>query len=62
MVIAASPTSTGAGLMATAGLVAAAAAAAGGNRRAARRGRKAGAAMVVGNAVESQCLGMGDFF
>ena len=59
MVIAASPTSTGAGLMATAGLVAAAA---GGNRRAARRGRKAGAAMVVGNAVESQCLGMGDFF
>eukprot|EP00434_Breviolum_minutum_P020988 symbB.v1.2.018517.t1/scaffold1480.1/size116223/5 len=42
--------STGAGLMATAGLVAAAA----GARRAARRSRKAGAAMVVGNELESQ--------
>ena len=52
-------TSIGAGLMATAGLVAAAA---GKARRAARRSRKAGAAMVVGNELESQCLGMGDFF
>mgnify|MGYP002803567387 FL=1 len=42
---------TGAGLMATAGLVAAAA---GKARRAARRSRKAGAAMVVGNELESQ--------
>ena len=49
------PTSVGAGLMATAGLVACAAAGA----RRARRSRKAGGtAMVVAN-VESQCLGMG---